>query len=55
MSLRYNLREVVLCAVLELTALMGAPVLPKSIHELMQAMHRTHLEESARDHSGDSS
>ena len=51
MSSQYRLRKVLLCAILETGALMGAPLLPKNINELMKTMHQIVLKESTPEDS----
>jgi hypothetical protein len=54
MSACRNLRYILLCTVLQLGALMGAPVLPRDLDHLMRTMHQNHLEESTPGDSGHS-
>jgi len=45
----YSLRKVLLCAVLELGALMGAPLLPERIDDLMPAIEQIVTEDNTPD------
>ena len=42
-------RQILLCAVLELSALMGVPIVPKDIHDLMNKMNQTVAQELTSD------
>jgi hypothetical protein len=45
----YSLRKILLCAVLELGALMGAPVLPEKLDDLMPAIEQIITQDNTPD------
>jgi hypothetical protein len=45
----YSLRKILLCAVLELGALMGAPVLPEKLGDLMPAIDQIVTQDNTPD------
>ena len=49
MPVHYSLRKILLCTVLQLGALMGAPLLPERIDDLIPATVQTVTEESTTD------
>jgi hypothetical protein len=52
MRLRYRLSKILLCAMLEFATLMGAPMRPEDLEELMQA-RRTVIEVAIPDRRDD--